>query len=136
MSTDDLQKCANDSPFYLSINHKYKPGSYWFKKVPFGIHMIDGMIKKLAKDCNLTGKKTNHSARKTQVQTLCATGVSDSAVMQLSGDKSVQSLNHYKRPSLEQEKNICLICSATTIHCHCLRSYSHLLQFQSSSHHF
>ena len=51
-------------------------------------------------------KKNNHSARKTQVQTLCAAGVSDSAVMQLSGHKSVQSLNHYKRPSLEQEKNM------------------------------
>ena len=33
-------------------------------------------------------------------------------------------------------RSTCLICSATTIHCLCLRSYSHLLQFQSSSHHF
>ena len=74
MLTDDLQKCCqDDSPFYLTINHKYKPGSYWFKKVPLGIHMIDGMMKKLAKDGRLTGKNTNHSARKIQVQTLCAT---------------------------------------------------------------
>ena len=55
---------------------------------------------------SLAKKNNNHSTRKTQVQTLCATGVSDSAVMQLSGHKSVQSLNHYKRPSLEQEKHI------------------------------
>ena len=51
------EMCQDDSPFYLSINHKYKPGLYWFKKVPLGIHMIDGMMKKLAKDGSLTGKK-------------------------------------------------------------------------------
>ena len=49
--------CQDDSLFYLSTNHKYKPESYWFKKVPLGIHMIDGMMKKMAKDGNLTGKK-------------------------------------------------------------------------------
>ena len=52
------------------------------------------------------GKKTNHSARKTKIQTLCGAGVADSAVMQLSGHKSVQSLNHYKRPSLEGESHV------------------------------
>ena len=51
------EMCQDNSPFYLSINHKYKPVSYWFKKVPLGIHTIDGMMKKLAKDGNLTGKK-------------------------------------------------------------------------------
>ena len=100
------EMCEDNSPFYLSINHKHKPGSYWYKKLPLGIHKVDGMMKKLAKDGSLTGKKTNHSARKTQVQTLCAANVADSAVMQLSGHKSVQSLNHYKRPSLEQEKHM------------------------------
>ena len=100
------EMCQEDSPFYLSINHKHKPGSYWYKKLPLGIHKVDGMMKNLAKDGSLTGKKTNHSARKTQVQTLCAANVADSAVMQLSGHKSVQSLNHYKRPSLQQEKHM------------------------------
>ena len=65
------EMCQEDSPFYLSINHKHKPGSYWYKKLPLGIHKVDGMMKNLAKDGSLTGKKTNHSARKTQVQTLC-----------------------------------------------------------------
>ena len=100
------EMCQDDSPFYLSINHKHKPGSYWYKKQPLGIHKIDAMMKKVAAFGNLTGKKTNHSARKTQVQTLCEAGVADSAVMQLSGHKSIQSLNHYKRPSLEQQKHM------------------------------
>ena len=52
-------------------------------------------------------KKPNHSARKTQVQTLCAANVADSAVIQLSGHKSVQSLNHYKRPCPHLLSNYC-----------------------------
>ena len=38
--------------------------------VPLGIHKVDGMMKNLAKDDSLTGKKNNHSARKMQVRTL------------------------------------------------------------------
>ena len=37
---------------------------------------------------------TNHSARKTMVETLCRANVPDSTVMQLSGHKSMNSLNH------------------------------------------
>ena len=40
------------------------------------------------------------------VETLCRANVPDSTVMQLSGHKSVQSLNHYKKPSLEQQKSL------------------------------
>jgi len=95
------EMCQDDSPFYLSINHKHKPGSYAYKKQPLGIHKIDAMMKKFATLGNVTGKKTITLPGR-QVQTLCEAGVADSAVMQLSGHKSVQSLIHYKRPSLEQ----------------------------------
>ena len=121
------EMCQDDSPFYLSVNHKRAPGSYWYKKLPLGIHKIDGIMKNLAKIGALTGKKTNHSARKTQVQTLCGAGVADSAVMQLTGHKSVQSLNHYKKPSLEQQKHMSH-CLATIVHHHLLQSSSHLFQ--------
>ena len=73
------EMCQDDSPFYLSINHKHKPGSYWYKKQPLGIHKIDAMMKKVAAIGNLTGKRTI-TARKTQVQTLCEADVPDSAV--------------------------------------------------------
>ena len=76
------EMCQEDSPFYLSINHKHKPGSYWYKKLPLGIHKVDRMMKSLAKDGSLTSKKkNNHSARKMQVQTLCAANIADSVVM-------------------------------------------------------
>ena len=102
--------CQEDSLFYLSYHgHKHKPGSYWYKKLLYATwHPYDRQHDEEAyKRWLLTGqnekKKNNHSARKTQVQTLCATGVADSVVMLLSGHKSVQSLNQYKRPSLEQK---------------------------------
>ena len=40
------------------------------------------------------------------VETLCRADVPNSTVMQLSGHKSIQSLNHYKKPSLEQQKSL------------------------------
>ena len=52
------EMCQEDSPFYLSINHKHKPGLYWYKMLPLGIHKVDGMMKNLAKDGSLAGKKT------------------------------------------------------------------------------
>jgi len=51
------EMCQDDSPFYLSINHMHKPGSYWYTKQPLGIHKIDAMMKKVAAIGNLTGKK-------------------------------------------------------------------------------
>ena len=91
--------CQEDSLFYLS-NHKWVVLVYK-KLLQLGIHMIDGMMKNLAKDGSLTTTLPGrHKFR------LCAAGVADSAVMQLSGHNSVQTLNHYKRASLEQEKHV------------------------------
>ena len=61
-------------------------------------------MKSLIKNTNIQGRKTNHSARKTMVETLCRSNIPDSTVMQLSGHKSIQSLNHYKTPSLGQQQ--------------------------------
>jgi len=38
VDTQTPEMCQDDSPFYLSINHKHKPGSHWYKKQPLGIH--------------------------------------------------------------------------------------------------
>ena len=100
------EMCTADSPLYLAINHKRNDDSFWYKKQPLGVNHIDKMMKLLVKGTSITGRKTNHSARKTMVETLCQANIPDSTVMQLSGHKSVQSLNHYKKPSLEQQKSI------------------------------
>ena len=95
-----------ESPLYLSINHKWADYSYWYKKQPLGVNYIDRMMKSVVQGTSVTGRKMNHSARKTMVETLCWANIPDSTVMQLSGHKNVQSLNHYKNPSLEQQKSI------------------------------
>lgn len=100
------EMCQPDSPFYLAINHNRKQGSFWYKKQPLGVNQIDKIMKTILKGTSVTGRKTNHSARKTMVEKLCRANVPDSTVMQLSGHKSVTSLNHYKKPSLEQQQSL------------------------------
>ena len=46
----------------------------------------------------------NHSARKTMIQILCSANVPDSKITQLSGHKSYTSHNHYKKPSLDEQR--------------------------------
>ena len=104
--------CQPDSPFYLAINHKRADYSLWYKKQPLGINHIDKMMKLVIAGTSITGRKTNHSARKTMVETLCRSNIPDSTVMQLSGHKSVQSLNHYKKPSLDQQRSISHLLSS------------------------
>ena len=51
------EMCQDDSPFYLSINHMHKSGSYVLVQQPLGIHKFDAMVKKVAAIGNLTAKK-------------------------------------------------------------------------------
>ena len=48
-------------------------------------------------EADLKGRKTNHTARKTSVETLCRAQFQDSEVMQFTGHRSVASLNSYKK---------------------------------------
>ena len=100
------EMCTPEAPLYLAINHRRADYSYWYKKQPLGVNYIDKMMKSVVEGTSITGRKTNHSARKTMVETLCRANIPDSTVMQLSGHKNVQSLNHYKKPSQEQQKSI------------------------------
>lgn len=100
------EMCLPDSPLYLAVNHKHTSKTHWYKRSRLGVHMIDGIMKKIAAAGGLTGRKTNHCARKTMVTTLCQNDTPDSTVMQLTGHKSVQSLNHYKVPSLRQQESL------------------------------
>ena len=65
----------------------------------------------LAEKGGIQGNKTNHSARKTMIQTLCSANIPDSTIIQLSGHKSVTSLNRYKKPSLEQQRSMSTLLS-------------------------
>ena len=75
------EMCAADSPFYLAVNHHHKLKSFWYKKQPLGITLLNWIMKELADKGGIYGKKTNHSARKTMIQTLCSANVPNSTTM-------------------------------------------------------
>ena len=86
----------------LCLNGSYapdKPGGKWYKSQPVGINIIRKFMSRIATKAELSGRKTNHSARKTTVEKLCRSNIPDSMVMQVTGHKNVQSLNAYKKPS-------------------------------------
>ena len=107
------EMCNPDSPLYLAINDKYKVFGNWYKRQPMGQWRIGMIMKRMAEKAGLSGRKTNHSARKTAVENLCRAKVPDSQVMQFSGHRNVQSLNSYKTPSLEQQQEMSTILSST-----------------------
>ena len=101
-----------ESTFYLAINHFKKCDSFWYKKQALGVNQIDKFMKSMVKNTSVIGRKTNHSARKTMVESLCRANIPDSTVMQLSGHKSIQSLNHYKTLSLAQQQSLSHLLSS------------------------
>ena len=91
-----------DSPFYLSVNHtstsKYALSeTKWFKPQPMGVNKLNSLIKDCAETANVTLDKriTNHSARKTLVQTLQDRNVPPTQIIQVTGHKNLQSVNNY-----------------------------------------
>ena len=63
------------SPFYLIVNHKRSEFLHWFKKQPLRVNYINRMMKLVVKTTSITGQKSNHSARKTMVETLCRANI-------------------------------------------------------------
>jgi hypothetical protein len=57
----------------------------------------------MASKANICGNRTNHSARKTAIQTLLHSNIPPTEVMQISGHKNVQSLNSYAEVSEAQQ---------------------------------
>ena len=74
-----------------------------------GQKYLGNIMKMLAQKTGLTGKKTNHSIRKTMCTSLIQTGIPPLLVQQLSGHKNMQSLNNYSSASKEQQKQMCSI---------------------------
>ena len=75
--------------------------------------------KLLAKACQtagIKGKKTNHSLRKTCVKELSKAGVQDTAIMKITGHKSMSSLMHYNEDmEIEDHRQLSnILCSTST----------------------
>ena len=106
---------ADDSPFYLGINHTKTDGSkkHWFKSAPMGVNKLNTLMKTMASKANINNERlTNHSARKHMIQKLNDSEIPPTHIMQLSGHKNVQSITNYSSLNLNQQKNISGILNA------------------------
>ena len=70
---------------------------------------ISSAMEKL--NVNKRGKITNHSVRKTSISTLLDRGVPHNTVAQLSGHKSLKSLDSYSVASQDQQREMSKILS-------------------------
>ena len=99
------------SRFYLRplVNPKT---DVWYSHLPVGKNKMGEMMKTMATDAKLSGRKVNHSTRKTFATTLLHSDRANTEVAQLGGWKSIQSLNEYSVPSCNQQKQASDILSS------------------------
>ena len=102
------------SPFFLAIRHQRNPeDTIWFVNSPMGKNKIGQFLSSATKNLPMSssGKFTNHSVRKTSIKTSLDSGVSHNNVAQLSGHKSLKSLDSYAVASREQQRQMSKILS-------------------------
>ena len=90
-----------DSPFYLAVkNNCNATDQIRYKKTPLGKIEIGNFLSTAAKKANPQQgqgvKITNHSVRKTSILSLLDADIPENYAAQLSGHKSIDSLQSYK----------------------------------------
>ena len=112
---------VEEAPFYLSINHVNSeklalPQTKWFKPQPMGVNKLNSLMKDCALAAGIgTNKRiTNHSARKTLVQTLQDHNIPPTQIVQITGHKNLQSVNNYSVLGDKQQETISSILSSTS----------------------
>ncbi len=89
-------KMSPESNFYISINFNRVEGSQvWYKNSNLGEKMLNAMMQRMCSKAGVTGKKTNHSWRKTTTQRLINSGMPPAYIKQLTGHKNISSLERY-----------------------------------------
>lgn len=69
-----LNMKGDEAKFYVGINNKASSGE-WFKNMAMGKNTIAKIVKTMAEEGGIEGRKVNHSARKTGITTLIHNGV-------------------------------------------------------------
>ena len=101
-----------NSPFYLAVKHQRKQDDdVWNMRSPLAKNEIGKFLPTAAKNAGLQGRVTNHSVRKTCISRLLDEDVPDNFVAQLSGHRSLKSLNAYKSASHERQRRMSLALS-------------------------
>ena len=86
-----------DSPFYLTPvpAHRLENNDYWYYTTPMGKNTLGTLMKRACQQAGVSGRKTNHSLRKSTVSELTEAGVPPTKIIKITGHKSVSSLQHY-----------------------------------------
>ena len=102
-----IDACKDDSPFYLQPIPPSRVNSMiWFYPRPMGKNKLGSFMQRAAKFMSFSGRKTNHSVRKTTVQTLTKAGVPPQQIIKITGHKSVSSLQHYDTVTIDDHRRI------------------------------
>uniref|UniRef100_A0A1X7TT57 DUF3504 domain-containing protein n=1 Tax=Amphimedon queenslandica TaxID=400682 RepID=A0A1X7TT57_AMPQE len=83
----------------------------WYYPVPVGKNTLGNMVKDMATEAGLSGKKTNHSLRVAGATSLYRAGVPERIIQERTGHRSLQSLRQYERTSVDQEMAVSRILS-------------------------
>ena len=100
---------TGDSPFFLAINHNAKPASpIWFSRAPLGVQSLGKLMKSGCETAGVSGKKNNHSVRKTTTKRLLDSGCPPEYCAQLTGHTNVSSLRQYAEADLNVQKTMAM----------------------------
>ena len=106
-----------DARFYLRpLNDP--SANIWYSRQPIGKDKLGKMMNLMADQGGLTGRKVNHSTRKTFATTLVHTGLPPTEVAHLGGWKNIQTINEYSAPSVKQQEEASNLLSNVLVPCH------------------
>ena len=101
---------TSEAEFYLAINYKPET-SVWYKRQPMGANKLDTILRTMCNKAGIAGNKTNHSIRRSTIRRLHDSGIPPTKLMQLSGHRNVQSINHYAVNSMDDQQHMSEILS-------------------------
>ncbi|XP_071177505.1 uncharacterized protein KIAA1958-like [Mytilus edulis] len=111
----DLKNDPN-SRFYLRpLVNVNVDTEVWYSHQPLGKNKLGEMMKMMANQAQLSGRKVNHSTRKTFASSLLQSERPITEVAQFGGWKSVSTLTHYNTPSIKQQNMASNIIAQTAI---------------------
>jgi len=113
--------CKPEAPFSVQVLPSWDKGindqaaQVWFKNQPIGEHSLRNMMKDMAEQAKLPGRKTNHSCRKTTVKRLKEANFENTDIFQVTGHKNVQIMNSYCTVPQKRMSETLTTCDAEPI---------------------
>ena len=103
-----ISKCPQEpaTEFFFLQSKKNFTDKQWYNNCMVGHNPLGTTIKRLCSIAGITGRKTNHSLRATAATRLFQKGIDEQLIMKVTGHRSIDGVRAYKRPSIEQFKEI------------------------------